>query len=205
MFGTYLHALTLHAPPQFEIMSMRSSNSEHEERLFGQAKNMVHMATNCQPVTIIPNILLRLQARQKKGDLHKAHKNLSSRISKQFETMKNTSLNSTVSDTFLSSRLSSWQSHLVRISPFLVQGRDVWWHKTTDGYEFCDGNGEHDTRPLGPHLHHFRNTSLNDIYKEKALLFQQIIDQGVELPAPFIKLYNKNGAFIGRRVLGKKT
>lgn len=64
-----------------------------------------------------------------------------------------------------------------------------------------DGNKEPDTCSLGPHLH---NTSLNDIYKEKTLLFKQITDHGVELPAPFIKLYNKNGAYIGMRMFGEK-
>ena len=64
---------------------MRSSNSEHGERLFGQVKNMmVHMATNRQPTTIIPNILFQLQARQRKENLHKAHNDLSSLISKEF-------------------------------------------------------------------------------------------------------------------------
>ena len=65
--------LTMHAPPQYEVVCMKSTNSEHEKRLFGQAKNMVHMATNRKPTTVIPNVLLRLQARQKRGDLYTAH------------------------------------------------------------------------------------------------------------------------------------
>ena len=40
LFGQYLHALIVHAPPQYEIVCMKSCNSEKEERLFGQAGQM---------------------------------------------------------------------------------------------------------------------------------------------------------------------
>ena len=68
MFGSYFHALVLHSPPQYE-----ATNTKHEERLFGQAKDMVHKATSRQPCTVIPNILLRLQARQLRGDAYKSY------------------------------------------------------------------------------------------------------------------------------------
>ena len=42
MFGIYLHSLVHHAPFQYEILSLSSVNTEHEERLFGQAKDLVH-------------------------------------------------------------------------------------------------------------------------------------------------------------------
>ena len=34
MFGTYLHALVVHAPRQYEIVSLRSINTENQERIF---------------------------------------------------------------------------------------------------------------------------------------------------------------------------
>ena len=45
MFGSYLHAIAIHAPPQYKILCLKSANTEHEERLFGQAKNMVQTTT----------------------------------------------------------------------------------------------------------------------------------------------------------------
>ena len=72
-FGIYLHALTLHAPPQYEILNLKSANTEHEERLFGQAKQIVNNASNRHPNNVIPNILLRLQAKQMKKDLYKTY------------------------------------------------------------------------------------------------------------------------------------
>ena len=196
MFGIYLHALIIHAASQYEIMSLKSANSEHEERLFGQAKNMVHSATNRQPTNVIPNILLRLQARKRQGDLHKAN-TISSKISKEFHEMDCTSKNTTVSHTFISSRMSSWQSHLVRISPFLLAGKNGWWKKTKDGYEFLDGKHEPDSHATGPRLFHFRSKTLEMVYKEKKLVFQLLLDHNVDLPTLYIKLYSEDGKFIG--------
>ena len=42
-FGLYLHSLSSHAAPQYEIMCLRSVNAEHQERLFGQAHNALHL------------------------------------------------------------------------------------------------------------------------------------------------------------------
>lgn len=35
-----LHALFLHSPPQYEIVNLKAANTEHKERLFGQAKDL---------------------------------------------------------------------------------------------------------------------------------------------------------------------
>lgn len=70
LFASYLHALSNHAAQQYEIICMRSTNTEHEECLFGQANKTVLNATNRKPNSIIPNILLRLQAKQIKCDMY---------------------------------------------------------------------------------------------------------------------------------------
>jgi len=49
---------------------MRSTNTEHEEHLFGQAKKIALNATNRKPNSIVSNILLRLQAKQIKRDTY---------------------------------------------------------------------------------------------------------------------------------------
>ena len=203
MFGIYMHALTMHAPPQYEIVCMKSTNSEHEERLFGQAKNMVHMATNRKPTTVIPNVLLRLQARQKRGDLYKAHNDSSSKISRNFREMKFTKLNTTITHDFISRCTASWQAHLTRISLFLLPGKGVWWKNTQDGYEFMDGSEEPNCHAEGPPLCHFRNTSLEDVYLEKQKVFQHIIDENVEVPAPFLRIYGSDGMCTEERTFGE--
>ena len=202
MFGIYLHALILHAPPQYEIMCMKSANSEHEERLFGQAKNMVQTSTNRHPTTVIPNILLRLQARQKKGTLY-AQRDTSSRISKENKEMQNTATNTTIPRSFLLSRMSSWQAHLIRISPFLSQGKDVWWQEKEDGYEFLDGSQAQECHAAGPPLRHYRSSSLHTVYTEKEVVWKQITEKEVELPTPFIKIYDSQGEYVGLRTFSQ--
>ena len=181
MFGIYLHALTLHAPLQYEILCLKSANTENEERLFGQAKNMVHSATNRQPTTVIPNILLRLQARQKKGNLYKEYYNASNRISKEVQQMGGETQNTYIPVSFLSTHMSSWQAHLQRISAFLTRGEGVWWQCRDDGYMFMDGDKEPETRLQGPLLHHLRDTTLQQVYDEKEIAWAHIVEESIRI------------------------
>lgn len=65
---------------------------------------------------------------------------------------------------------------------------------TEIGFEFCDGKDASDTNTNGPQLKHYRNTSLDQIYKNKESTRNDII-QDVELPTPYIKLYSDDGKF----------
>ena len=69
LFVIYLHALSSHAAPQYERICMKSTNAEHEERLFVQAKDIAHRTTDRKANSIIPHILMRLQAKQLQGDI----------------------------------------------------------------------------------------------------------------------------------------
>jgi hypothetical protein len=46
MYGIYLHALTSHAPQQYEIVCQKSINAENQERLFGQARRAAEATSN---------------------------------------------------------------------------------------------------------------------------------------------------------------
>ena len=46
LFGSYLHHLIMHAPMQYEILNLSSVNTEAEERLFGQSKQIASKASN---------------------------------------------------------------------------------------------------------------------------------------------------------------
>ncbi len=65
LFGVYLHSLVVHAPPQYELVCLRSTNSESQERLFSQTKHISLRATNRRPDNVLPTILLSMQAKQK--------------------------------------------------------------------------------------------------------------------------------------------
>ena len=60
LFGQYLHDLVVHAPPQYELVCLRSTNAESQERLFSQAKHISLRATNRKPENVLPTILLSL-------------------------------------------------------------------------------------------------------------------------------------------------
>ncbi len=69
MFGHYVHALTAHGPTQLELACLRSLNTESQERLFGQGRLIAEACTNHHPENIIPQIMMRLQAKQEQCEL----------------------------------------------------------------------------------------------------------------------------------------
>ena len=69
MFGTYLHHLSSDAPIRYEIIALSSANTEAEERLFGQAKQIATQASNRHHENALFNILTRLQAKHLLGEV----------------------------------------------------------------------------------------------------------------------------------------
>ena len=65
-YGTYLHALTAHAPVQLCIVSGRYSNAE-EKRTFNTVKSITDTTSSYRPGHIIRNIFIRLQAEEQPG------------------------------------------------------------------------------------------------------------------------------------------
>ena len=197
LFASYLHALTNHAAQQYEIICMRSTNTEHEERLFGQAKKIALNATNRKPNSIVPNILLRLQAKQIKRDMYPTLRTAETRIQKEANQLVVTQ-NTTIDTDFITARISSWQAHLQRVSRYLVCGEGIWWHEIEGrGYEFHDGNHSPDFHVQGPDLLHFRHTSLKDLEEKIAKAWEQVLHENITLPTPYIKLYDKEGQLTG--------
>lgn len=200
LFGVYLHALTVHAPPILEMISLKSINAEHEERLFGQAKDIAVSTTNRKPQTLLPNVLLRLQAKQKLNDVYSSLRHSYSEISKEAAGIKRfTSRNTRFTHTFVSNRTSSWQAHLIRISKYLQQGEGEWWNNVEECFEFLDGENVTKT-PYRPCLAHFRETNLKKIEEESLKTWQEIISNDeTNIPTQFIRLYDENGSYIGRK------
>ncbi len=186
----------MHAPTQFEIVNLKATNTEHEERLFGQAKDLAQRATNRQPSTVVPQILLRIQAKQKSGSLYNTYYQSISRVSKAMEELNKPgtlSQNTLIRTDFLTSRMSSWQQHLLRISPFLKSGPGVWWHSVQGGYIFHDSSEAPNNRDEGSHIFFTQ-----EVVSKKDVQWEQIHAQNVQLPTPYITVY-KNGEFSGRR------
>ena len=137
----YVHAITAHSPTQYELSCLRSLNTENLERLFGQARAIAEYCTNHHHDNVIPQIMLRLEAKQEqrtalvavqRGDTQVSH------VAKELPRLPGT----TVKKSFIEHRADSWQLNLQRISPFLTSGVDIWWSHTADGFHFNDGDAD---------------------------------------------------------------
>ena len=53
---------------------------------------------------------------------------------------------------FVEYRLHSWQAHLERISPFLLEGEGVWWREFNGNYHFMNGDDDPNYHSQGPTL-----------------------------------------------------
>ena len=57
---SYLHSLVVHGPPQLEIISHRTVNTENQERLFSQARKTAGTTSNRQPQNVVECLIMRL-------------------------------------------------------------------------------------------------------------------------------------------------
>ena len=197
MFGIYFHAIVCHAAPQYELVCLRSTNAEDQERLFGQAESITGNTSNHHPNHVIPNPLLRIQAQANKPTRNSIQEQ-ESKISKVASQLP-PGANTYITKAFIKKRQYSWQAHLVRIAPYLKPGSGVWWREHEDGYEFLDGANEEDFKPHGTPLPHFLSHSLEGLQEQKRDIWKQIIEQGVPLPTPVVRVYDEYGKCIDRR------
>ena len=187
LFGSYLHDLSTHAAQQYEVVCLRSVNAECQERLFGQAKKIALNTTNRQAEHVIPEIMLRLQMKQREGSLLKSISNKHTKVQVATKHVPQCT-GSKFSKSFLYRKRSSWQAHLERISSYLVHGPEVWWtydniYKT---YHFHDADNDPDYHPEGPKLGHFRSMGIEDVYKRNRLAWNDILIKKIKLPAESI-------------------
>ena len=150
----------MHAPVQYEVVCLRSVNTEDQERMFQQAKSIASTTTNRQPQNVIPSIMLRMQAKQISGKLSStfaAAETEVRRVSENVPAFQGTSKDFD----FINCRSSSWQAHLERISHYLVFG-GLWWQRNEDAnsFMFHDSDSDPDYHVEGPPLNHFRSTSI---------------------------------------------
>ena len=176
MYGIYLHALTSHAPQQYEIVCQKSINAENQERLFGQARRTAEATSNRHPENIIFTVLLRLQAKKELGKILHSVNEADSQVSKAAANLS-AFKGSKFSKCFVEYRLHSWQAHLERISPFLLEGEGVWWREFNGIYYFMDGDDDPNYHSQGPTLLHFTTSSLDDVVNRHKKSWKQILDQ----------------------------
>ena len=196
--GVYVHALTVHSPTQYELASLRSLNSENQERLFGQARVIAESCTNHHPDNVIPQVMLRLQAKQERhmamASVEKGDSQVSS-VAKDLPKLQRTTINRS----FLRHKGDSWQLHLRRISPFLISGEGVWWRYVSGGFQFLDGDADRETQDGNDFtLLHFRKHSVVDVDERRGKCWKRIIDGRLVIPATDVKVFDDGELCTGR-------
>lgn len=188
LFGSYLHDISCHAAPQFELVCLRSCNTEFEERLFRQVKRVAESCTNRKPQNVLGQAFIRLQVLLTEGHV-KVKETKVVRAARGLKPYMGTSIHKD----FVQTRMRSWQAHLKRISNFLSRGEGVWWTQADSEYHFLDGEQHPDSHQQGPPLLHFQNTSQKQLCEVKNKHWDDIIENCTTLPAPYIQLYDKEG------------
>ena len=191
MFGTYFHSLLVHAPSQYELISLSSVNTEKQERLFGQARMAASTTSNRKPENIIKSVLLHLQSKLLVKDGRSIDSAIESRVSKLAKSCSEYQ-GTSFSKSFIQCRPASWQSHLRRISPFLEQGPGSWWEETDLSFDFFDGLS-HSSYQNGPELLHFRNHRIPTIIQRCETAWKNILEKKILIPATEIKVYDEQG------------
>lgn len=195
LFGVYLHDLVVHAPPIFQLVCLRSTNTESQERLFSQAKHIGLKATNRKPENALATILLCMQARQKISECQQSIIKQDSMVSSAASALSPYK-GTYISKTFISSRLPSWQAHLTCISSYLKHGQGIWWQEEREGYRFLDSDSDHQFHAEGPKLQHFCTCTLPDIYQQCSKDWDTILQKKITLPSPGIRLYDTDGNYL---------
>ncbi len=143
----------------------------------------------------LPQVMLRLQAKQErhmamtsveKGDTQVSH------VAKDLPKLQGTIIKSS----FIEQRGDSWQNHLVRISHFLLPGKDVWWRGIDGGFQFWDGDDDSRTDDRF-NLLHFRENTMTDVEERRKWCWTRIVTEKILIPARDIKVY-RDEECIGR-------
>ena len=134
-------------------------------------------------------LLTRLQCKQKVSETNSYDLTSSaqSRIQKAAEGLPTYS-GSLFTKGFIKCRISRFQTHLQRISHFLLPGKGIWWDKDDMGNViFKDGNNDLESHAEGPNVLHFCNTSYSDIAKRARKSWMELQQSQITIPLDAIR------------------
>ena len=97
--------------------------------------------------------------------------------------------NSVIPHSLCKPNSSLHQAHLERISDYLLPGPGIWWQKTSNGFEFFDGDDSDDYHKEGPPVQHYRSVTLTDVDLHLYQKWEECLHRKITLPAPVIRHY----------------
>ena len=182
LFGKYFHDLMSHGPIQYRIVSGLSISCEDEERLFNELKTLTVGKTSHRDGHAIGNMVVRCEYAKNNTELFEYEKTYNScmnDIRRLGKTVEQQTTNSLFPYNFIKNNSADWQSHLERISDFLVI-ECAWWQKTPLGIEFFDVEAPNSIQQ--PKVHHFRSASIKDVIHDLKSHWNEIVDSKKCIP-----------------------
>lgn len=191
-YGAHFHSLTTHAPEVYRVFCLRSVIPEQEERGFGDLRRISENTSNRQADYVIDNAVMRFNAQQNDEHREDAFSIQESVISHQAKLLP-PSKNTIIPNDWLKTKPSLVQSHLERISDFLVDKQ--WWTETKNGLEFHDTPSEISGRQK-PISHH-RSTTLKEEHHRVQDVWRAVVEKfrsgHIQLPLKRLKVFKKDG------------
>ena len=191
LYGNYFHSLMCHAPQLYRVISLRSINTEYQERMFKQANSITKATSNMHPTNVITNVLIRVQEESRlnaHNDPLQQEESTIGELAKVLDTLPNTFIPSE----WMEKQATQYQAHLERIADFLLEGPNRWWVHREGGIEFLDKtNGRAPSYSL---TDHYRSTSLAEVYLKLQHCWEKCFQEKVELPAVEVKHYTSEGS-----------
>ena len=192
-FGKYAHNLLIHAPIQYRIISGESINAEQEERTFNTIQSITKGITNNRRGHFIGNMMARYEYKTINKVLYEFEQAESSTIKEiklPGENLVKLQNNSLFTYNYIQNNSADWQSHLQRITDFVIL-ENIWWQKTESGIELVDCD-----KPLrieqNPKVHHFRSASIDNILGDLEQHWSNITRNNICIPTHEILVGNEN-------------
>ena len=153
-----ISSLITHVPETYRLVCLRSLVPEEEERSFGDLRPISKNTSNRQPSHVIDNAVLRFRAQQKYHEKQNSFQRQESIVSQQ-TSLLNDNINTTIPITSIMKNPYKFQTHLQRISDFLLCGKGIWWNNDETSVIFYDVTDRPVASTAGPPLHHLRSYS----------------------------------------------
>ncbi|CAG2184714.1 unnamed protein product [Mytilus edulis] len=196
-FGSHFHSVSIHLAEVQRIFNLRSLVTEQEERCFGDLRRISENTSNRQPKTVCDNAVLRFTCQQSsKQESIYNQESIIQKLAKQIQAKPRTLIPSTI----LNKRPILIQSHLERISDYILPGEGVWWHMEDGNMIFHDGPDDEPFRNEGPDMHHFRSSSYKEQHQQLKDIWEKVIENykgnKISLPLQRIKTFDKDSKVV---------
>ena len=142
----------------YRLVCLRSVVPEEEERSFGDLRSISKKTNNRKPSHVIDSAVLWFRAQQKYREKQNSFQRPESIVSRQASLLID-NINTTIPITSILKNPYKFQTHIQRISDFLLFGKSIWWSNDDTSVIFNDVTDRLVTSTAEPPLHDLRSYS----------------------------------------------